>query len=138
MQMFVKHKPILLYLYCNDRHCFQFAVFLIIILITQIAIGIVAFVKRDGWDKILDENLSQTFDKYGTDAATNESINALQHTVGHSYTWKKWWPVLMPARKGSECCKFQSTRNQCMLKCHVILCEPIDILRRLRDVYTFQ
>ncbi|GFG28272.1 hypothetical protein Cfor_07896 [Coptotermes formosanus] len=70
----------------RESHCMivTFAVFLLVILIVEIAIGIVAFVNRDGenWERAVNESITEAFDKYpSTDATLNEEVNSLQHNL---------------------------------------------------------
>jgi hypothetical protein len=67
-------------------YCFQFAVFLLVILIVQIAIGIVVFVRinAEGWDQAVRETISNTFGNYtltGGNQALNEEVDSLQRNV---------------------------------------------------------
>jgi hypothetical protein len=62
--------------------CFQFAVFLLVILIAEIAIGIVAFVNRDGWDNAIRTSLTKTFDNYGNSTVA-EDVDDLQRAVSY-------------------------------------------------------
>jgi hypothetical protein len=64
--------------------CIQFAVFLLVILITEIAIGIVAFVNRDGWGTAIHDSIKKTFDEYDKGGQIQADIDDLQKTV--SYT----------------------------------------------------
>jgi hypothetical protein len=70
---------------------FQFAVFLLVILIAEIAIGIVAFVNRGGWETEINGGLTDLFSQYGNDTATN-TINDLQKTVSYCNTQNKFGP----------------------------------------------
>jgi hypothetical protein len=63
---------------------FQFAVFLLVILITEIAIGIVAFVNRDGWNPAINGSLSEMFGRYNEDDAIKNDVNNLQRAVSHT------------------------------------------------------
>jgi hypothetical protein len=56
-------------------------VFLLVILITEIAIGIVAFVNRDGWHTAVEESITETFARYKEGGAIKDDINNLQRTV---------------------------------------------------------
>jgi hypothetical protein len=64
--------------------CFQFAVFLLVILITEIAIGVVAFVNKDGWNSAINDSISETFGNYDKSEEINNDINNLQRTVSHT------------------------------------------------------
>jgi len=68
--------------------CFQFAVFLLVILIVQIAIGIVAFVTINGetWNEAVRNSITDIFGQYTTidDAnagAIREEVNNLQRNL---------------------------------------------------------
>ncbi|XP_021934850.1 CD63 antigen-like isoform X2 [Zootermopsis nevadensis] len=67
----------------RESHCMviTFAVFLLVILIAEIAIGIVAFVNRDGWDNAVNDSLSKIFSQYDTNGTIAEDINDLQRTL---------------------------------------------------------
>lgn len=69
----------------RESHCMvvTFAVFLLVILIIEIAIGIVAFVKRDegGVDRALNASLTEIFAKYPTDNNTKNEVDNLQHEL---------------------------------------------------------
>jgi hypothetical protein len=80
--------------FCNKMSCFQFAVFLLVILIVEIAIGIVAFVNRDGWDQAIRDGLSKTFDQYGNGTVA-EDINNLQRTVSYCCIQNKSGPIVI-------------------------------------------
>lgn len=70
----------------RESHCMivTFAVFLLVILIIEIAIGIVAFVNRggDSWERAINDSISDTFDRYdhGDETIDNE-VNNLQHNL---------------------------------------------------------
>jgi hypothetical protein len=82
--------------------CSQFAVFLLVILIVQIAIGVVAFVKRDGegWDLAVNNSLSEIFEKYPTDNTTRAEVDDLQRNVSQCCILKKYGPVFISTNKG--------------------------------------
>ncbi|PSN31233.1 hypothetical protein C0J52_27330, partial [Blattella germanica] len=59
-----------------------FAVFLLVILIAEIAIGIVAFVNRDGWDDAIQKNVKDMFDRYdSTTNSTKNEVDAIQKSL---------------------------------------------------------
>jgi len=68
----------------RESHCMivTFAVFLLVILIIQIAIGIVIFVKRDadGWNQALNESLTEIFNRYDDDN-TRQQVDDLQRNL---------------------------------------------------------
>jgi hypothetical protein len=59
-------------------------VFLLVILIAEIAIGIVAFVNRDGWNPAIQDGLSEMFGRYDQDDTIKNDVNNLQRTVSHT------------------------------------------------------
>jgi hypothetical protein len=59
-------------------------VFLLVILITEIAIGIVAFVNRDGWNTAIRDSITDMFGRYDESEAMNKDINSLQRAVSHT------------------------------------------------------
>jgi hypothetical protein len=59
-------------------------VFLLVILITEIAIGIVAFVNRDGWNSAINESINDMFSRYDQDEAIRKDVNSLQRAVSHT------------------------------------------------------
>jgi hypothetical protein len=59
-------------------------VFLLVILITEIAIGIVAFVNRDGWDTAINDSITELFGRYDQDEAIKNEVNSLQRAVSHA------------------------------------------------------
>ncbi|XP_023710812.1 CD63 antigen isoform X2 [Cryptotermes secundus] len=67
----------------RESHCMvvTFAVFLLVILITEIAIGIVAFVNRDGWNTAIHDSLTDMFGRYDQDEAIKKDINSLQKAL---------------------------------------------------------
>jgi hypothetical protein len=85
-------------------YCFQFAVFLLVILIVEIVIGIVVFVKisGEGWDQALNETISNTFGNYtlsGGDKALNEQVDNLQRNVSQCCMLKKYGPIFFSTYK---------------------------------------
>jgi len=92
-------------------YCFQFAVFLLVILIVEIAIGIVVFVKinGEGWEQAVRDGVTEKFALYDNSsaAAINDEINNFQRNVSQCCMLKKmgqysyphirailcnWWP----------------------------------------------
>lgn len=67
----------------RESHCMvvTFAVFLLVILITEIAIGIVAFVNRDGWNAAVNGSLTEMFGRYNTDVSIQNDVNNLQRAL---------------------------------------------------------
>lgn len=65
----------------RESHCMvvTFAVFLLVILIAEIAIGIVAFVNKDGWDQPISDSLEKMFNEYNVNATITDDINKFQH-----------------------------------------------------------
>lgn len=64
------------------------------ILIAEIAIGIVAFVNRDGWDNAVNDSLSKIFSQYDTNGTIAEDINDLQRTVSNCFIQNKFGPII--------------------------------------------
>jgi hypothetical protein len=82
-------------------YCFQFAVFLLVILVIQIAIGIVIFVKRDGeaWERAVNESLTDIFNRYNE---TRTQVDDLQRNVSQCWILKKYGPIFVSTNKGSS------------------------------------
>jgi hypothetical protein len=88
-------------------YCFQFAVFLLVILIIEIAIGIVVFVTINGgtWDQAVRERIEEIFAGYPT-APTPEAqplmdeVNNLQRNVSQCCMLKKYGPIFFSTCKG--------------------------------------
>jgi hypothetical protein len=57
---------------------FQYAAFLLVILILEIAIGVYAFVNKNGFEHELKQNIDNFFDNYDGNRA---SIDAIQYEV---------------------------------------------------------
>jgi hypothetical protein len=55
-----------------------------VILITEIAVGIVAFVNRDSWNTAVNGSISELFNRYYEDDAIKNDINNLQSAVSHT------------------------------------------------------
>jgi hypothetical protein len=86
-------------------YCFQFAVFLLVILIVEIVIGIIVFVKinEEGWDKALKDTVKNSFGNYTLDSTDNtlkDEVNSLQRNVSQCCVLKKYGPVLFSTYKG--------------------------------------
>jgi phage host-nuclease inhibitor protein Gam len=76
-------------------HYHQFAVFLLVILIIEIAIGVVAFVNRDGenWERAINDSITTTFEEYGSGETTlDEEVNNLQHNVSQCCMLNRFGP----------------------------------------------
>jgi Tetraspanin family. len=107
-------------------YCFQFAVFLLVILIVEIAIGIVAFVKRDdgSLDRALNESISEIFANYTTDENARNEVDKLQHDVSQCCLLKKYGPIFISINKGYpvqllvliKVC--YNVMMQCLFMCH--------------------
>jgi len=69
----------------RESHCMivTFAVFLLVILIIQIAIGIFIFVKRDSdaWNQAVNTSLSEIFANYHNDNNTRQQVDDLQRNL---------------------------------------------------------
>ena len=65
---------------------FQFAVFLIVILIAEIAIGIVAFVNKDGFDTEIKNNVEEMFTKYNTTIDDTKAVDGIQKAVSTNFS----------------------------------------------------
>jgi len=85
-------------------YCFQFAVFLLAILIAEIAIGIVVFVKMDGdgWKQAVEDGIKEKFDKYQQDDNNplNQEIDNFQRNVSQCCMLKKNGPIFLSIYKG--------------------------------------
>jgi hypothetical protein len=83
-------------------YCFQFAVFLLVILIVQIAIGIVAFVTiyKGGWEQAVKDGITETFIRYETDNAAQNEVDNLQRNVSQCCMLKKYGPIFFSTYKG--------------------------------------
>jgi hypothetical protein len=74
-------------------------VFLLVILIVQIAIGIVAFVTINGetWNEAVRSSIIENFEKYPNTSEGNnalmEEVNNLQRNVSQCCMLKKYGPV---------------------------------------------
>lgn len=80
----------------RESHCMvvTFAVFLIVILIIEIAFGIVAFVNKDGYDDIIKKNVEQMFGKYHNSTEDTNEVDSIQKAleccgVNGPFYWKK-------------------------------------------------
>jgi len=67
-------------------YCLQFAVFLLVILIVEIAIGIVVFVKMngEGWEQAVNDSITENFGRYNyndSDNTISNAVNNFQHDV---------------------------------------------------------
>jgi len=72
----------------RESHCMiiTFAVFLLVILIAEIAIGIVIFVKMngDGWEQAVNDSITDKFGQYNyndTDTALSDAVNNFQRDL---------------------------------------------------------
>lgn len=76
--------------------------FLLVLLIAQIAIGIVVFVNRDGegWNRAVNESLSDIFANYHNDSATRQQVDDLQRNVSQCCILKKYGPIFFSTNKG--------------------------------------
>ena len=88
-------------------YCFQFAVLLLVILIIQIAIGIVAFVmiNRDGWDDAVRRSITDIFAQFPNNSDTSadavrDEVNNLQRNVSQCCMLKKYGPIVFSTYKG--------------------------------------
>jgi hypothetical protein len=84
-------------------YCFQFAVFLLVILIVKIAIGIVAFVTihKGGWEDAVRDTITNTFGNYtlGETNALNDEVDSLQRNVSQCCMLKKYGPIFFSTYK---------------------------------------
>jgi hypothetical protein len=86
--------------------CFQFAVFLLVILIVQIAIGIVAFVtiNGEGWNEAVRNSVTDIFAQFPNpgevDNPAREEVNNLQRNVSQCCMLKKYGPIFFSTYKG--------------------------------------
>jgi len=82
-------------------YCFQFAVFLLVILIIQIAIGIVAFVTihGGGWEQAVRDGITDSFGRY-PDPVVKDEVDNLQRNVSQCCMLKKYGPIFFSTYKG--------------------------------------
>ena len=98
-------------------YCFQFAVFLLAILIVEIAIGIVVFVKMDeeGWEQTLNESITEKFAQfpYSGDASNIvvQEINNFQRDVSWCCMLKKIWASFLSHIQGLSCAPASLNRS---------------------------
>jgi len=80
-------------------YCFQFAVFLLVILIVKIAVGIAAFVTihKGGWEEAVRDTITTTFGNYtlGASNALNDEVDNLQRNVSQCCMLKKIWAIFL-------------------------------------------
>jgi len=89
-------------------YCFQFAVFLLVILIVEIAIGIVVFVKMDGdgWKQAVQDSIKEKFDEYdlhAIDSPINKEIDNFQRNVSQCCMLKKMGQYSYPYIRAILC-----------------------------------
>jgi len=79
-------------------------VLLLTILIVEIAIGIVVFVRinEEGWEQTLRNTVTQKFDAYAntSDPVLAEAVNDLQRNVSQCCMLKKFGPIFFSTYKG--------------------------------------
>ncbi|KAJ9576359.1 hypothetical protein L9F63_006771, partial [Diploptera punctata] len=67
----------------RESHCMiiTFAIFLIVILIIEIAIGVVAFVNRDGYDEVITKNVEEMFGNYTKNDEYKTQVDSIQKSL---------------------------------------------------------
>jgi hypothetical protein len=83
-------------------YCFQFAVFLLALLLIQIAIGIFLFVtiKQEGWEQVVRDSIEDSFANYHNSTIVQEKVDNLQRNVSQCCMLKKYGPIFFSTCKG--------------------------------------